>query len=343
VKQDSNTRDICFDDILLVPNKHSSISSRNNISLETKIGNPANPNSILTLHRPFIIAPMEYISSKKMINSIAEMGGLGFVHRFQNIISRLKLSEELLGVGGFAISVSEANDRYFINDVVRTGTKVILIDTAFGHTELVLNAVRSLRSFVPDSIHIMVGNVSSYAAYKSLMDSGADSVRVGIGGGASCTTRVSTGFGVPVLASIMDIYDHVQNDTVNGIVADSGIKNNGDIVKALAGGASAVMMGSIFAGHSECDGINEDGTFNFRGLASKEIQIDNLMPGSLNVEGVSGKINPKGSVIDTLTEMIGNVSSGISYSGYDNIKDFQHNVEFIKVSSQTVLESQSRI
>lgn len=343
MKQDLDTRDICFDDILLVPNKHSNISSRKEISLETKIGNPANPQSVLTLHRPFIIAPMEYISSKKMINSIAEMGGLGFVHRFQPMFSRLKMSEELLGVGGFAVSISEANDRSFINDVVRTGTKSILIDTAFGHTELALNAVKNLRSFVPDNIHIMVGNVSSYAPYKSLMDAGADSVRVGIGGGASCTTRISTGFGVPVLASIMDIYEQVQDDPFNGIIADSGIKSNGDIVKALAGGAGAVMMGSLFAGHAECDGINEDGTFNFRGLASREIQIDNRMPGSLNVEGVSGKIKPKGSVIDTLNEMVSNVSSGLSYSGYDNIKEFQSNVEFIKVSSQTVLESQSRI
>ena len=338
---DKDTSNICFDDVLLVPKK-SKIKSRSHIDISVEIGVPSRPNSTLNLGMPFIIAPMEYISSVKMLEEIYIYGGIGFVTRFQPKEDRLS-QIELVGVrAGFAINVDEAYDKNFIDTVLSKGTRVILLDTAVGHSELVVDAIKNLRSIVPDHIHIMTGNVSSYEAYQDLIDAGADSVRVGIGGGAACITRTATGFGVPVLSSIMDIYSKVEDDDINGIISDGGIKQNGDLVKAIAAGASAVMMGSMFAGHDECDGND------FRGLASFATQKDNpefeVPEGEVpHIEGVSGTVSSKGPVRNTILGMKNNLQSGISYSGEDNVRSFQDNVKFIKVSSSSLLESGSRI
>jgi IMP dehydrogenase len=277
-----------------------------------------------------------------MLEEISVYGGIGFVTRFQSKENRIFQSGVLGKKAGFSINIEECYDKEFIDIAISNGTRVLLLDTAVGHTEIVVDAVKHLRSIVPEHIHIMTGNVSSYEAYKDLILAGADSVRVGIGGGAACTTRVSTGFGVPVLASIMDIYSHVEDDMINGIISDGGIKQNGDIVKAIAAGASAVMMGSMFAGHEECDANK------FRGLASLEAQLDRpefaIPDGELyHIEGVSGSVNNKGKVNQTILGMRNGLQSGISYSGEDNIRSFQDKVTFIKVSRNSLLESNSRI
>lgn len=338
---DKDTSSLCFDDILLVPKK-SKIKSRSHIDISVEIGVPARPNSTIKLGMPFIIAPMEYISSVKMLEEIYLYGGIGFVTRFQSKEDRLSQIKLVGARAGFAINVDEAYDKEFIDTVLSTGTRVILLDTAVGHTELVVDAIKRLRSIVPDYVHIMTGNVASYEAYFDLIEAGADSVRVGIGGGAACTTRTSTGFGVPVLASIMDIYNYIEDDPINGLISDGGVKQNGDIVKAIAAGASAVMMGSMFAGHDEC------GSNKFRGLASLDTQIEkpefDVPEGEVpHVEGVSGIIPNKGPVSNTILGMKNNLQSGISYAGQDNIRSFQDNVKFIKVSSASLLESGSRI
>jgi IMP dehydrogenase len=342
--KDTSTRSICFDDILLVP-KQSSISSRGDINVETKLGNPNNPSAILNLYTPLMMAPMEYISSTDMLKSVKQVGGFGFIQRFQTTEKRFSQAKDLGANSGFAISIDECYDKDFIEKVLSYGIKIILIDTSFAHTDVCINAVKHLRDIVPNEIHIMSGNVSSADAYNALMDAGADSVRVGIGGGSACTTRIVTGFGVPTLSSIMDVYDSIDKNSVNGIVADGGIKQNGDIVKSLAGGASAVMMGSFFAGHDECDGEIVEGKAIFRGLASREIQIDSgeSKDKVLHVEGVQGFVKAKGSVKKTFSEAINNIKSGISYTGQNNITGFQKNVKYIDVSYQSIVESGSRI
>lgn len=338
---DKDTTSLCFDDVLLVPKK-SKIKSRSHIDVSVEIGVESRPNSTLKLEVPFIIAPMEYISSISMLKAISSFGGIGFVTRFQPMSDRLFQAGKLKDKAGFSVSVDEAYNIEFIHNVLSNGIRVILLDTAVGHTQLVVDAIKNLRSIVPDNIHIMTGNVSSYEAYQDLIDAGADSVRVGIGGGAACTTRVTTGFGVPVLGSLIDIYEKVSEDSINGIISDGGIKQNGDIVKAIAAGASAVMMGSMFAGHEECT----DDTF--RGLASLESQVDNSVNDIdgvhfYHVEGVSGIVSKKGGVFHTLWRMKNNLQSGISYSGEDNIRSFQYNSKFIIVSASSLLESGSRI
>lgn len=303
-----------------------------------KIGNPNNKAAWLNLKFPIMIAPMEYISSTKMLNAIASVNGIGFVQRHNEINDKFAQAEGLNGRSGFAINIDQAKDLDFINKILSLNVKVILLDTALGHTGIVVDAVKQLRLAVPNKIHIMVGNVSSYEAYKDLMDAGADSVRVGIGGGASCMTRIETGFGIPVLTSIMDIYENVKSDEVNGIVADGGIKNNGDIVKAFAAGASAVMMGSMFAGHDECDG--EPGSF--RGLASEEIQIKMGVKNPY-AEGKSGKVSNKGSVMKTIKNMQNSINSGCSYGGVLSLSDLAKNAKFIRVSQASLKESGHRL
>jgi len=349
---DPITSPLCFDDILLVPKK-SGVVSRSDIQFTSKIGNPNNPAAWVHLDNAFVLAPMEFISSTKMIKKVLDNGGLAFVQRFQpkedriaqykQIVSESKWTDRL----GFSINNAEAEDKDLIEQILATGCKIILIDTAYGHTDMAVNAVKRLRALLPNYIHIMSGNVSSYDAYKDLMDSGADSVRVGIGGGAACTTRIVTGFGTPVLGSIMDIYQNVKTDEVNGIVSDGGIKNNGDIVKALAGGASAVMMGTAFAGHEECDGMT-NGKFLFRGLASEGIQLDKDTGerpplNALHIEGVSAYLENKGPVELTIAQIINNVKSGMSYCGSPTLKSFREDCRFIKVSPQSLRESGSRI
>ena len=329
---------LCFDDVLLEPASNSVVKSRSFPSLSMRIGNPNNKAAWINLKFPIMIAPMEYISSTKMLNAISSVNGMGFVQRHNEINDKFAQAESLNGRSGFAINIDQAKDSEFINRILNLNVKVILLDTALGHTGIVVDAVKQLRLLVPNKIHIMVGNVSSYEAYKDLMDAGADSVRVGIGGGAACMTRVETGSGVPVLTSIMDIYKNVKDDEINGIIADGGIKNNGDIVKAFAAGASAVMMGSMFAGHDECDG--EPGSF--RGLASEEIQIKMGVKNPY-AEGKAGKVKDKGSVMKTIRNMQNSINSGCSYGGVLNLSDLAKNAKFIRVSQASLEESGHRL
>ena len=350
MEKDTNTRSICFDDILLVPKK-SNIVTRGNIKIDTVVGNPIRPEAFIHLRSPLIMAPMDFITSNAMIEKVVSFGGMAILPRYANFDERinrlntipLSVDKKLLG---FAISIEESRDERCIKTLRDLGITVFLLEVALGHLKIVVDAVRDLRLLVDSSVHIMVGNVSSYEAYQDLMDAGADSVRVGIGGGAACTTRVVTGFGVPVLSSVMDVYENINNFEVNGIISDGGIKNNGDVAKALAAGASAVMMGSFFSGHDECD-TDKDGKHVFRGSASIEVQRDNnpdLVKDLKNVyvEGVSGFVSPKGPVEYSLNMLLNNVKSALSYSGSENLLDFRQNATYIEVSSMSSLESGHR-
>jgi IMP dehydrogenase len=348
---DNSTRNICFDDILLVP-KQSGIDHRSEVDISTIFGNPKNQKAWRSLRIPLILAPMEFITSHEMMKNVVLFGGMSFNHRFMPHQERLDQIKNLLEHTnysqnvGFSMSFQDLEQEGYIEKIIQTGVKTLLIDTSLGHTNFTIETVKQLRKIVSDDIHIMVGNVSSYTAYQKLMEVGADSVRVGIGGGAACTTRMVTGSGVPVLASIMDIYDQIDKNEINGLISDGGVKSNGDIVKALAAGASAVMMGSMFAGHDECI-KSVDGSFIFRGLASNEMQIaaSNGNPENkiFHVEGVQGIVGGKGSIIKTMTQMEHNIKSGLSYSGSTNLSLLKQNAKFIVVSQASINESKSRI
>lgn len=350
--KDTNTTSFCFDDILLVP-KYSKVASRSHVDISSILGNPNNPEAWLNLELPIMTAPMEFINSNEMIEEIVSAGGVAFIQRYQSNDRRFTQYSSLSETAkqsrrvGFSVSLEESLNIDFINNILNLGVKLILIDIANGHADYAVNAIKYLRQFIPKDVHIMIGNISSYEAYKDLMDAGADSVRVGIGGGAACITRVVTGFGVPVLGSVIDVYENYKHDKVNGIISDGGIKTTGDIVKALAAGASAVMIGSMFAGHEECEGKDENG-FLFRGIASQSSQESDVYgcipEENINhVEGDSGYIESKGKVKDTLNSILYNVKSGLSYCGSENLESFKKECTFISVSAASLQESKSRV
>jgi IMP dehydrogenase len=302
---------------------------------------------VLEIRSPIISAPMESISSYRMLYAISESESIGMTCRSEGIDLKIKKASDINKDRiGISISTSDIEDESVMQKIITSKVRIVLLDVANGHLKLVADAVSMLRSKLPSHVHIMCGNVSSYGAYKMLMDAGADSVRVGIGGGAACTTRIMTGFGAPTLSSVMSIYEHVKNDDVNGIVADGGIKNSGDIVKALGAGASAVMLGSMLAGHDECDSI--DGKYYLSGLASKEYilkerGLEQVKNPIISFEGVTGEISAKGPALEGIYNILNNVRSAFTYSGADNIRDLQRTLEYIEVSPQSIKESGSRI
>lgn len=352
IQKDTATTSLCFDDILLVP-KHSKVSSRSKVDISSVIGNPNNPDAWIKLDLPIMTAPMEFINSNDMIENVIRSGGVAFIQRYQNEERRFfqysSLPEEIKKSNrvGFAISLEESFNIDFINNVLDLGVRILLLDIANAHADYAVNSIKQIRGIVPSNIHIMTGNISSYEAYNDLMNAGADSVRVGIGGGAACITRVVTGFGVPVLGSIMDIYNKIDSQKVNGIISDGGIKSTGDIVKALAAGASAVMMGNMFAGHDECEGKDDQG-FLFRGIASESSQASSIYgcvpESSINhIEGDAGYVIGKGKVENTLRTILYNIKSGLSYCGSEDLQSFKKQCTFINVSLASLQESNSRI
>ena len=223
------------------------------------------------------------------------------------------------------------------------GAMIVLVDIANGHSKYTVEAVKELRREFEEDIHIMAGNVSTVEGFKSLAMAGADSIRVGIGGGSACTTRIVSGHGVPTLQSIIDIYQWKKDNTYTSIIADGGIRTSGDMVKAFAAGADAVMVGSMLAGTDESPGeITTDHSGRdvklFRGMASAHAQMDKF--GKVSVaEGVSTTVPYKGSAEHILKQIRGGLGSGCSYSGVSTLSELAENAEYIKVTSLSLNES----
>ena len=218
------------------------------------------------------------------------------------------------------------------------------MDVAHGHHILVKSAIEKLRNLFP-TIHLMAGNIATPEAFKDLESWGVDSIKVGIGGGSICSTRLQTGHGIPTFQSIMDC-KMCSPDSKVKLIADGGIKNSGDIVKALAAGADFVMLGSILAGTEETPGEifhTEDGTTKiYRGMASKEAQRNWKGDYSSN-EGISTTIPYKGPVHKILKDLEKGITSGFSYSGAKNVKDLQIKARFIRQTNASCLESGTHI
>lgn len=322
---------LSFDDVLLVPHQ-SNVKSRHDIDLTMDAGN-------LKLEMPIIAAPMDTVCEEEMAIAMAENGGLGIIHRYQTIQSQCEMIKRVsdLGHNVFgSIGVKNAiQDAILLN---AHGAKGILVDVANGHSKLAVDVVSELKYRFGKNLHIMAGNVSTWSGFKTLADAGANSIRVGIGGGSMCTTRIVTGHGVPTLQSIIDIAEaRDESDVDCAIIADGGIKNSGDMVKAFASGADFVMIGSLLAGTNKTPGFVIDGYKEFRGMASEAAQKG---VGKLSVvEGASTKIAYKGSTEAVLEQLKGGIRSGVSYSGANSLKEISTYAEFIEISSNTMREN----
>ena len=248
---------------------------------------------------------------------------------------------------GAAVGVT-ANVLDRVDALVKAHVDVIVIDSAHGHSQNILNTLKMIKEKYPD-LQCIAGNVATGAATEDLIKAGADAVKVGIGPGSICTTRVVAGIGVPQITAVMDSYEVAKKYNVP-IIADGGIKFSGDITKALAAGANVCMMGSMFAGCDEAPGdfeLFQGRKFKvYRGMGS----ISAMEAGSkdryfqegarkLVPEGVEGRVAYKGSVEDTIFQIVGGVRSGMGYCGAPDIKTLQETGKFVKISAASLKES----
>jgi IMP dehydrogenase len=338
VKEYLANNDICFDDILMVP-QYSEVVSRTAVDLKMPIGGST------WLNFPVIASPMDTVCEKDMAIAIAESGGIGIIHRFMSAKKQIKMVKEVNSYNNLNLPVGAALSSTFIEEqverLISAGVSMLLIDTANGHSKMAIDATIRLKNIVGDSVHIMSGNVATAEGYVALDAAGADSIRVGIGGGSMCTTRIVSGHGIPTLSSIINVRETKDKFGLNAaIVADGGIRNTGDMIKAFAAGADSVMLGSMLAGTDESPGslhFKGNKKFkSFRGMASKEANKDKDIAVA---EGVSTMIPYKGSVKDIFKDIKGGIGSGCSYTGVDFLCNLYQESMYIRVSPLTVKES----
>jgi len=262
----------------------------------------------------------------------------------KNHLKQLRVGAAI-GAGDAGIERGEA--------LIKVGADVLVIDTAHGHSSGVMNTLKELKIKYPDQ-QIIVGNIGTGSAAKELVELGADAVKVGIGPGSICTTRIVAGVGVPQLSAIMSVVRGVRDSKKNvPVIADGGIKSSGDVAKALAAGASSIMMGNMFAGTDESPGRVEFANGRmykvYRGMGSMEAMEmgskDRYGQGHIKEkkkfvpEGVSGKVLYKGPVGRILYQLSGGLRSGMGYCGSSNIKELQKKAKFIKISSISLKEN----
>ena len=288
-----------------------------------------------------------------MAIAIARVGGIGIIHRNFSIKDQ---SKEITKVkkNNFLVGAAVGTDR---DDIKRAkslldhGCDLIVIDTAHGHSEKVLRTLSKLKK-INKLIPICVGNIATGEAAKKLYNSGADIIKVGIGPGSICTTRIVAGIGVPQISAIMDVKKSLKKKKIK-IISDGGIKFSGDIAKALAAGADAIMMGSIFAGTNESPGkkFKLNGKFykQYRGMGS----IGAMSSGSANryfqknykdkskfvPEGVEGRVEYKGDVSKIIYQLKGGLQSSMGYIGAKNLNQISKNAKFIKITKAGFYES----
>ena len=331
---------LSFEDVLLVP-QYSDIESRLQVDISNKLSED------LVLELPVISSPMDTVTESEMAMTMRTCGGLGIVHRYNTVEEQVKLVRDAIALGagnvGAAIGVTnlvEARARA----VVDAGAKVLCVDVAHGHHTLMKQALHLLRSIFEKDIHIMAGNVATQEGFEMLATWGADSVRVGIGGGSICSTRLVSGHGVPTFQSLLDC---AKSSFDTKIIADGGIRSSGDIVKAYAAGADFVMVGSVLAGTKETPGeiFSKAGGKKYkvyRGMASSSAQ-EAWRGKSSTPEGVSTTILYKGKAKNVLEDLRGGIRSGFSYSGCRTFSEFQAKAKFIKQTNAGQVESGTHI
>ena len=334
---------LTFDDVLLVP-AYSEVLPRE-VSLKTRF------TRHISLDIPVASAAMDTVTEAPMAIALAKEGGIGVIHK--NMSTELQAAEVAKAhnagcrvAAGVGIT-ADALER--TTALVEAGVDAIVLDSAHGHSKGVIKALKKIKAAFP-TLDVVVGNVATYDGTKALIDAGADAVKVGIGPGSICTTRVVAGVGVPQLSAIFDAYKAAEGSDVP-IIADGGLRYSGDIVKALAAGADCVMCGSILAGSEETPGeVIEDFKNGkkfkiYRGMGS----IDAMEAGSrdryfqtgamkLVPEGIVGKVPYKGKVADIIYQLMGGLRSGMGYSGAKDL-DTLKTAKFVRITQNGVIEN----
>lgn len=331
---------LTYDDVLLVP-QYSDIRSRQEIDVGTTLG--GRWSRPIRLHLPVVSSPMDTVTGPAMANAMNKAGGLGIIHRYCSTDEQARMIREInSGIKAAAIGVTgDYHDR--AKALVAMGAKVLCVDVAHGHHVLMESALKQLRDTFGDTVHIMAGNVATLDGINALSDWGADSVRCNIGGGSICSTRIQTGHGHPGLQTVVDC---AKTDRDVTIIADGGIRNSGDIVKALAAGADCVMVGSLLSGTSETPGeiiyIDGEPHKTYRGMASEEAQKD-WRGSASSLEGISTVLPSKGTVKNVLYSLDKGIRSGFSYTGARTLIELQTKAVFTRQTAAGMRESGTHI
>ena len=238
-----------------------------------------------------------------------------------------------------------------IDALVKANVDVVVVDSAHGHSKNIIEAVKSIKAKYPE-LQVIAGNIATGAATKALIEAGADAVKVGIGPGSICTTRVVAGVGVPQITAVNDVYEYCKDKDVH-VIADGGLKLSGDVVKALAAGGSCVMLGSLLAGCDEAPG--EEIIFNGRkfksyvgmgslaamkrGSADRYFQKKDVSAKKLVPEGIEGRVAYKGALVDTIYQLCGGIRSGMGYCGAPDLKYLRENSQFVRITNAGLRES----
>lgn len=350
---------LTFDDVLLIP-AASDILPRE-VNTQTQLG------SNLNLKIPILSAGMDTVTEAEMAITLAQLGGMGVIHKNMSIdqqVAEVKKVKEHASVA--ASSAVDANDYLLVaaavgisdetfartQALITAGVDAIVIDTAHGHSQGVLTKIAEIHQKFPQQT-LIAGNVATAAGARALFEAGVDVVKVGIGPGSICTTRVVAGVGVPQITAIFDAAQ-VAQEYGKQIIADGGIKYAGDVVKALAAGGNAVMLGSMLAGTTEASGevfTDESGNKykSYRGMGSiaamKEGSSDRYFQSKVHEtkklvpEGIEGKLPYKGDVGDVIYQIIGGLRSGMGYVGAHTVNDLIANAQFMQITNAGLIES----
>jgi IMP dehydrogenase len=337
---------LTFDDVTLAPNYSEILPSE----ADTTVSLTNN----LKLKIPLLSSAMDTVTESKMAIAIAKAGGIGVIHRNLDIKTQVS---EIRKVKKYSLKVGAAvgaSEKEFIRakEIINEGVDLIVVDTAHGHTKKVGEIIKYIKKSKNNKIALCAGNIATPEAAKFLIKLGVDIIKVGIGPGSICTTRLVAGIGVPQLSAILAVRNGIKNKKVK-IISDGGIKYSGDLAKAFAAGADAVMIGSLFAGTNETPGklIKKNGKLfkSFRGMGSvgamnkgsadryfqkKQKDISKYVP-----EGVEGFVKYKGDVGSIIYKLVGGLKSSMGYLGSKNIIGLRNKPHFVKITKAGFYES----
>lgn len=330
-------RALTYDDVLIVPGK-SDMRSRRDPELSSRL------TKKITIQKPFISANMDTITEAPMAIAMAKVGGAGILHRFLPIrdqLEQVRLAAEA-GVEHIIASVGvNGENQAQAKALAEAGAKILTIDIAHGHSVHMLEMIKWIKDNVAD-VEVIAGNIATPEGVRDLIEAGADAVKVGIGPGSMCTTRIITGCGLPQLTAVAICAEAAGSYNVP-VIADGGIKYSGDIVKAIAAGAETVMLGSLLAGTIETPGEIHNGRKNYRGMASRMAQNSwrGGIPEGMAPEGESTSVAIKGHVSDVIHELAGGLRSGMTYVNAANIAEIRQKARFVEMSPMGMNESRA--
>lgn len=357
---------LTFDDVLLTPGYTD--FSRRDIVLSTNL------SKRIKLKIPLVSSPMDTVTESSLAIKLAQLGGIGIIHRNLSVKDQVseieKVKKKKLLVGGAVGTNKRFEER--VEAIAVAGADVVVVDSAHGFTKNIIETVAYIKNKYVD-LDVIAGNIATGEAAEALIKAGADGLRVGMGPGAICTTRIISGMGVPQISALFDVVKVTKKYNIP-VIADGGIKYSGDMIKALAAGASTVMMGSFFASTLESPGkiieLSEEEVPSrfrsilksgqkkylfkeYRGMGSigamkkgAKVKVEDEYHGKdyykdkiLVAEGVEGLVLIKGSIIELVEQSLGGVKSGMYYVGAKNIVELWKKAKFIQITQASLTES----